>query len=100
MENYFFWYEVNKHKLHPIILAAEMYIRLVKICPFAEANEKAARLAMNLILSQQGYPIAIIKEDNKIQYEESIANANTEDFIFFIVETQKESLEKYMRISN
>lgn len=93
MQNYFFWYEVNKNKLHPVILAAEMHIRLLKICPFAEANEKTARLVMTLILFQHEYPIAIIKEKNRKQYEELTINDNVEDFIFFIARTVKKSLK-------
>lgn len=100
MENYFFWYEINKNKLHPVVLAAEMHIRLLKICPFAEANEKTARLIMNLILLQHGYPIAIIKENNNKKYEEWIVNDNPEDFIFFIARIQKESLEKHLGMIN
>lgn len=99
-ENYFFWYEVNKNKLHPVILAAEMHFRLLKIRPFAEANKKTARLVMNLILLQHEYPIVIIKEDNRIRYEELIANDNSEDFILFIARIQKENLANILRVSN
>lgn len=100
IENYFFWYEVNKNELHPVILASEMHIRILKIFPFAEANERTARLIMNLILLQHEYPIVIIKEDNRIKYEELIANDNSEDFILFIARIQKENLANILRVSN
>jgi Fic family protein len=104
IEEYFFWYEINKNRLHPIILAAEMHIRLLKIHPFIDGNVKISRLVMNLILLQKGYLIVNIKADteNKTYYSQLLKNTliqnNTEDFILFIAQIQKESLEKYISI--
>lgn len=104
IEEYFFWYEINKNRLHPIILAAEMHIRLLKIHPFIDGNGKTSRLIMNLILLQKGYLIANIKGDNEIKMyysqllENTLSQNNTEDFILFIAQIEKESLEKYISI--
>lgn len=102
IEEYFFWYEINKNRLHPIILATEMHIRLLKIHPFMDGNGRTSRLVMNLILLQKGYLIANIKSDseNKMHYEQLLDNTlsqnNSEDFIVFIAQIEKESLEKYI----
>lgn len=104
MEDYFIWYEINKNKLHPIILAAEMHERLVTVHPFIDGNGRTARLVMNLILMQKGYLIANIKGDyeNRMQYYQSLETAQTkkdkEDFLFFIAKIEKESLERYISI--
>lgn len=104
MEEYFTWYEINKNKLHPVILAAEMHERLVKIHPFIDGNGRTSRLIMNLILMQKGYLIANIKGDyeNRMRYYQSLEVAQTkkdkEDFLLFIAQTQKESLERYISI--
>ncbi|MGO4770592.1 Fic family protein [Flavobacterium sp. W22_SRS_FK3] len=104
IEEYFFWYEINKNRLHPIILAAEMHIRLLKIHPFMDGNGKTSRLVMNLILLQKGYLIANIKGDieNKTYYSQLLDNTlsqnNTENFILFIAQIEKEHLEKYCSI--
>ena len=104
MEAYFFWYEINKNTLHPIILAAEMHIRLLKIHPFIDGNEKTSRLVMNLILLQKGYLIANIKgnNENKMNYSQLIENNmnqnNTEDFLLYIAQIEKESLDEYMSL--
>lgn len=104
MEEYFIWYEINKNKLHPIILAAEMHERLVTIHPFIDGNGRASRLVMNLILMQKGYLIANIKGDyeNRMQYYQSLEKAQTkkdkEDFLLFIAQIEKESLERYISI--
>lgn len=104
MEEYFIWYEINKTKLHPIILAAEMHERLVTIHPFIDGNGKTSRLIMNLILLQKGYLIANIKGDyeNKTQYYQSLEKAQTkkdkEDFLLFIAQIEKDSLTRYISI--
>ncbi|MEY4433790.1 MAG: hypothetical protein RLZZ44_1924 [Bacteroidota bacterium] len=104
MEEYFIWYETNKNKLHPVVLAAEMHERLVSIHPFIDGNGRTSRLVMNLILLQHGYVIANIKGDyqTRMRYYETLEIAQTqnnkEDFILFIAQNEKESLERYLAI--
>jgi Fic family protein len=104
MEDYFIWFEENKSKLHPIILAAEMHERLVTIHPFIDGNGRTSRLVMNLILLQNGYVIANIKGDyeSRISYYQALETAQTsgnkEDFLMFIAQTEKDSLERYLDI--
>jgi Fic family protein len=104
MEDFFIWYESNKNSLHPIILAAELHERIVTIHPFIDGNGRTSRLVMNLILLQHGYVIANIKGDydSRIQYYNSLETAQTknnkEDFLLFIAQIEKESLERYLEI--
>jgi Fic family protein/DNA-binding XRE family transcriptional regulator len=104
MEDFFIWYESNKMRLHPVILAAELHERIVAIHPFIDGNGRSARLIMNLILLQHGYVIANIKGDyeNRIQYYSALETAQTknskEDFLMFIAQIEKESLERYLNI--
>jgi Fic family protein/DNA-binding XRE family transcriptional regulator len=104
MEDLYIWYETNKNKLHPIILAAEMHERLVTIHPFIDGNGRTSRLVMNLILLQHGYVIANIKGDynSRMQYYEALEKAQTKknknDFLFFVAQIEKESLERYLQI--
>lgn len=104
MEDYFLWYETNKNSLHPIVLAAEMHERLVTIHPFIDGNGRTSRLVMNLILLSHGYIIANIKGDydSRMQYYQTLEKAqvtsNKEDFLLFIAQIEKESLERYLSI--
>lgn len=104
MEDFFIWYETNKSILHPIVLAAEMHERLVTIHPFIDGNGRTSRLVMNLVLLQHGYIIANIKGDyeNRMRYYQSLETAQTknnkEDFLLFIAQIEKESLERYLTI--
>src|SRR5574343_181562 len=104
MEDYFIWYEENKSKMHPVVLAAEMHERLVTIHPFIDGNGRTSRLVMNLILLQHGYVIANIKGDydSRIKYYQALETAqtsnNNEYFLVFIAQIEKESLERYLSI--
>jgi hypothetical protein len=55
-------------KLHPVELATQAHYRLVSIHPFRDGNGRAGRLLMNLFLVRAGYPIAIITNNQRIQY--------------------------------
>jgi Fic family protein/DNA-binding XRE family transcriptional regulator len=104
MEDFFIWFETNKNTLHPIVLAAELHERLVTIHPFIDGNGRTSRLVMNLILLQNGYVIANIKGDydSRMQYYNALETAQTknnkEDFLLFIAQNEKDSLERYLEI--
>jgi len=81
MEDYFNDYAKRKSQLHPIVLAANMHERLVSIHPFIDGNGRTARLIMNLILLQHGFPIAIIHGDmaSRLAYYNALEKCNLQD---------------------
>ncbi len=101
IEACFVWYENQKNKLHPVILAAEMHLKIMTIYPFIEGNGKVARLVMNLILWQNQFATVHIAADfeTKNKYTNALAtqqkNKNSEDFVLFIAQKEKESLEHF-----
>ena len=58
--------------------AFEAHYRLVSIHPFADGNERAARLLMNLILIRGGYP-PVRPEDRKAYLDNLERASLTED---------------------
>lgn len=59
-------------KNNELIVAAEAHFRLVSIHPFVDGNGRTARLLMNLLLMQAGYPPAIIRKEDRKHYIGSI----------------------------
>lgn len=57
------WLRLEGPFMHPLLFAAETHQRLLRLQPFNSANGPCARLAMNLILLQEGFPIANIHGD-------------------------------------
>jgi Fic family protein len=104
MESLFLWYEENKSNIHPVELSAEMHERLVTIHPFIDGNGRTARLLMNLILLQNGFPIAILKGDaeSRLKYYNALEMAQTENnkkpFIEFIAQNILETMERIIKV--
>ncbi|MCP4419906.1 MAG: Fic family protein, partial [Chloroflexi bacterium] len=64
------WYqqEMEKDELHPLILAATFHYQFVTIHPFDDGNGRMARLLMNLIFMQMGFPPVIVRTEEKNNY--------------------------------
>lgn len=104
MQDMMQWYNEHKDTLHPINLSAEMHERLVTIHPFVDGNGRTSRLLMNLILLQNGYPIAILKgdADSRLKYYNALEIAQTENdkapFIRLIAENIKQTLQRILKV--
>lgn len=74
MEGFMQWL-TGKNNDHPVIIAAEAHLRLVTIHPFADGNGRTARLLRNLLLLGADYPLAVISNDIRQDYINSIETA-------------------------
>ncbi|MDS0526913.1 Fic family protein [Clostridium sp. SHJSY1] len=96
------WYSGNKDKIHPIELATEFHFRYVYIHPFIDGNGRTARLLMNLILMRNGYPITIIRNEDRDEYMKALESAsienNLEDFLKIVSNALDRSLDTYLYI--
>jgi len=75
MQSWASWLRRAGKKLHPIELAAVAHYRFVAIHPFIDGNGRTARLIMNLLLQQHGYPAAVILNKYKSQYYQVLSQA-------------------------
>lgn len=92
------WYRTEREKLdvNPIILATLFHYRFIRIHPFDDGNGRTARILMNFILMQNGYPPVIIKTEDKENYYGVLHLADVgelEPFIEYIAENLVRSLE-------
>jgi len=87
--------------LHAVELAAEAHYQLVTIHPFVDGNGRTARLLMNLILMQHGYPPALIRKRDRLRYIQSLEKAqlggNKDDYYKIIAEAVNRSLDIYLK---
>jgi Fic family protein len=74
MKEFIQWLE-GQQNAHPVSVAAEAHFRLVSIHPFTDGNGRTTRLLMNLILLLNGYPMAIIKTEERTTYLDAINKA-------------------------
>ena len=94
------WLQDSK-KLHPVELAAQAHYRLVTIHPFVDGNGRTARLLMNMILLMSGYPAAIIRKRDRLNYLKSLEKAqlggSEDDYLKIIMKAVDRSLDIYLK---
>lgn len=84
MDDLFWWINRNPEKLHLIELAALAHYRFVAIHLFYDGNGRTARLLMNLLLMQRGYPFVIVPANDRKRYYNALAKADAGDFYPFV----------------
>ena len=88
----------------PILLAVLVHLKFVSIHPFIDGNGRTARLLMNLILLQNGYPQAIVKVSNRAEYIQAIEkyqqsqNNDCDDLYKVVLKSVNDSLDLYSTI--
>jgi len=94
------WTNRNREKIHPIELATIVHHKIVNIHPFFDGNGRTARLVMNLLLMQEGYPLVIILKQDRKKYYQCLEKADKGDyvpFVGFIAQAVERSLNIYLR---
>jgi len=102
MQEFIEWYKKEHLTLHPIELAARVHVNFVGIHPFVDGNGRTARLLMNLELIKHGFPPAIIKVENRLEYYKALDTAHTtqnyEPFLELVCKVVEESFEPYFYV--
>lgn len=100
MKKLIHWFGENQKKMHAVELAALFHHRLVHIHPFQDGNGRTARLAMNLTLMQEGYPLVVILKNDRKKYYRVLGEADKESpksFVQFIAQAVERSLDIYLK---
>ena len=96
--------QMEKEKVHPVLIAAYLHDELVRIHPFIDGNGRTSRLLMNLYLLRHGYVIITLKGSNdaKVNYYKALEKSHTEqlpeDFQKLVIEAEIMALQKYLSI--
>ena len=70
------WYNENKKKLHPFVLATIFHHKFEKIHPFFDGNGRTGRMLMNYILIKTKYPPIVIYKKNRNEYLDALGSAD------------------------
>lgn len=103
MEELIHWIKKEKNKYHVIELAAIVHHKLVAIHPFWDGNGRTARLVMNILIMNAGYPIGIILKNDRQRYYRVLAEADKGKYVNlceFLAQSVIRSLNIYLNIIN
>jgi len=96
------WYSSAACSLHPIERAAEFHTRFEQIHPFIDGNGRTGRLLMNFSLMRDGYPPAVLRKENRLNYYQALDIAATRrDYSAIVALVAKEvgrSLDIYLEV--
>lgn len=100
MQEFVAWAKKNISTMHPVAFAALAHHRLVHIHPFTDGNGRTARLLMNLLLMQKGYPMVIILKNDRQKYYRALEKADADehdDLEKFIAQAVERSMNIYLK---
>ncbi len=73
------WFNGNKEKIHPLVLAIIFHHKFEKIHPFIDGNGRTGRMIMNLILINNNLPPTIIHKKTRKEYLDVMREADESD---------------------
>lgn len=96
------WYRKSRidKEIHPVVLASIFHHRFSEIHPFDDGNGRLSRLLMNLILMQNNFPPAIVKNKDRNNYYLALSLADSGDtkkFVEYVAEILMNSMEIYLK---
>ena len=96
------WYNENaiSKDVNPVVLASIFHHKFVAIHPFDDGNGRMTRILTNFILMKFGYPVSVIKNENKKNYYATLSQADNGKILPFIelmAETINHSLDIYIK---
>ncbi|MCC6280638.1 MAG: Fic family protein [Saprospiraceae bacterium] len=98
MDELISWFNVAG-ELPPLVKAAIFHHRFVWIHPFFDGNGRTVRLLMNLFLMRQGYPPAIILQQDRRKYYEALNRANKGNYgklLLLVLQAAERTLDIYL----
>ena len=100
MEDLIAW--VNEKNDVPVVVKAMIFHhRMVWIHPFFDGNGRTVRLMFNLLLMNDGYPPAIILQQDRKKYYDALNKANQgnyEKLMLMILQALERSLDIYLSL--
>lgn len=93
------WVGDQQKKMHVVELAAILQNKFVYIHPFFDGNGRTARLIMNVLFLQKGYPLAVIMKNDRKRYYRVLQEGDKKNYkplVEFVAKAVERSLDIYL----
>ena len=98
LNNLFENYQNRWQNLHPIEKAVSLHNEIIALQPFHDGNKRIARLVLNSILLEQGYPTIQLCQGQNALYvqavKEGVLYQNGQPMFTLVMQQVKKQLEK------
>lgn len=84
MKEFLEWIDKNKDDMNVVDFAALAHEKFTFIHPFIDGNGRCARLLVNLLLMQHGFPPTVILKAERKQYIRTLDQAHNENYAPFV----------------
>jgi Fic family protein len=74
------WQQGPGQQYEPVVRAAIAHHDFEVVHPFFDGNGRTGRLLMNLMLMQEGYPPALLRQDWRVSYLQALDSATTGNY--------------------
>lgn len=95
------WAKSNIKKMNIVEFSAILHHQFVHIHPFEDGNGRTGRLLMNIFLMAYGFPLVIIRKNDRQKYYRVLAeadNGNYKPIVQFIAQAVLQSLNIYLDV--
>lgn len=93
------WITKHQNKMHTVELASILHHKFVHIHPFFDGNGRTARLLMNVLLLNRGFPLTIILKNDRKKYYKVLQEADKNNYkplVEFVAKSVERSLDIYL----
>jgi Fic family protein len=100
MEEFGRWLSSHKPE-HPLVAAAIAHAWFETIHPFVDGNGRTGRLLANLLLMRHGYPVTVLRVEERARYYTALDQSHAGDLspmVELTLETAERSLAEYERV--
>lgn len=87
------WFNANKKKYNPVVVAAYFHAEFEAIHPFVDGNGRVGRLLTNFMLKNERYPVITIFFKYRQKYYDALESARKEKTIKPLIKLMKKGYE-------